>query len=281
MSRMDDINRSFRSARSGRVRKDLYAPPFIIYAVFGISIIIQIPVGYLIHHFSFTLGMLLNQIGTLLLPVYFVVRFFGLTTKAVLPFKGVKQVQVVLSIVMIIALAVLTDYLLYLTEWALPISESLEEKYNQIMHVDGVGSYIYKFGLLCLLPSVCEEIYFRGFCQTGLVHHYGKWPGIVITALLFAIAHLSPWYFHLYFILGIFLSWLFVTSKTLWIPIICHIVNNFWTFTAHTLDLKLPIQEGQVWMNIPIVAIAILVFLGSLYLWNNSTNTATYKIPRR
>lgn len=247
------------------------APPLLIYALFSISIILQIPAGYVIHHISFTLGMLLNQIGTLLLPVVIVIRFFGLTAGEILPFRKVDSVHIVLSIIMILSLAVITDYLVYVTEWALPVGRSLDEAYEEMMKVTGVGSYIHKFLILCILPSVCEEMFFRGFCQTGLSRYYGKVAGIFITAAIFAVAHLSPWYTHLYFILGILLSWLFATTGSLWIPIICHIVNNTWTFTTHVVGWSIPLKDELVWWNLPIIVLALSVLAISIYFWQKKS----------
>lgn len=260
--------KAFSSARSGRVYKVVIAPPLLIYALFGISILLQIPAGYIIHHISFTLGMLINQLGTLLIPVLVVIRIFGLTEKEVLPFKKIGIIQLFIAVIMMCSLAVVSDYLLFVTEWALPVSKPLDEIYKELMRVDGVGSYIHKFTFLCIIPSFCEEIFFRGFCQTGLSRHYGRTGGIMITAAMFAIAHLSPWYTPLYFILGIFLGWLFATSGSLWMPIICHIANNWWTFTAHTVGWNMPFRSGLAWANIPILIIAFVVLALTVFGWH-------------
>lgn len=267
--------KSFKSARSGRVTKVILAPPLLIYSVFGISVLLQIPAGYVLRHVSFTLGMLLNQLGTLLIPVLIVIRLFGLTGKEVLPFKKIAALKIITAIIMMCSLAVISDYLIFLTEWALPVSKTLDEAYKELMHVRSFGSYIYKFSFLCIIPSFCEEIFFRGFCQTGLQRHYGKAGGILIVAAMFAVAHLSPWYVHLYFILGIFLGWLFATSGSLWIPIICHIANNFWTFTAHSLGWRLPLMGESIWWNIPIILVSLAVLALTVYMWNRISSLDT------
>jgi len=259
--------RLFSSARSGRSERVVLAPPFLIYAIFGLSVLLQIPAGYIIHHFSFTLGMLLNQIGTLLIPVFVVIRIFGLTAKEVLPFKRVSPLKLILAVLMMVSLATISDYLMYLTELVLPVPKSMDEAYKELMQVHGFGSYMHKFLLLCLIPSFCEEIFFRGFCQTGLCRHYGRTIGIVIVAALFAIAHLSPWYVHLYFLLGLVLGWLFATSGTLWIPIACHITNNLWTFTVHAAGWELPVRDSHVMSNVAILIGAIGLLVVTLYGW--------------
>lgn len=265
MHKINDNISLYSSARSGRVTRIVLAPPLLILAVFGVGILLQIPIGYLIYNFSFSLGMILNQLGTLLIPALLIIKFFGLTGSYVIPFRKVRFVDVMIAIMMMSALAVITDYLLYVTEFFLPVPTKLNQIYSKLMEVKGFGAFVYKFGFLCILPSFCEEIYFRGFCLTGLSKHYGNVLGVIITALMFAAAHLSPWYFHIYFILGLILGWLFISSSSLWIPIICHMVNNSWTFTAHTIGLHLPTKE--IGIDVVILSIAIIILSISVYLW--------------
>lgn len=257
----------FSSARSGRVKKVVLAPPILIYALFAVGILFQIPVGYILTNISLTLGILINQIGILLIPVLIAIRIFELTVDKVLPFKKVNYSQIIIAVVMMCSLAVLTDYLIFVTELIVPVSSPLAETYKKIMHISGAGSFIHKFVILCIIPSFCEEMFFRGFCQTGLDRHYGRVGGIFIVAAMFAVAHLSPWYLHIYFILGIFLSWLFITSGTLWIPIICHMVNNLWTFVMYNIGWTLPARGRFGLVDLPIIFIALVILAVMIVLW--------------
>lgn len=268
--------KSFSSAHSGRAYKIVLAPPFLIYGLFGLSILLQIPAGYVIHHLSFTLGMLINQLLMLLVPVLVVIRVFNLTGVEVLPFRKISILQAVIAVVMMCFLAVVTDYMIFATEWALPVTEKLADIYKELMKIDGFWSYMNKFALLCILPGFCEEVFFRGFCQTGLERFYGRTVGILITAALFAIAHLSPWYTPIYFLLGIFLSWIFSVSRSLWIPVICHIVNNWWTFNIHTLGWGIPLKGSHIWWNIPILAVSLGILWLAIYVWTRFLRIETY-----
>lgn len=270
MYKTEFFEKQFKSARSGRATKIVLAPTFLVYAFFAIGVLLQVPASYIIDKFSFTLGMLFSQVVTLLLPVLVAIRFFGLTGARVVPFKKVTVRAMVTAAVIMLSLAVISEYLIFLTEWLLPIPYSLAEAYQKLMSVDGIGSVFLKFSFLCIIPAFCEELFFRGFCQTSLVRHYGRKLGIVIVAAMFAAAHLNPWYAHLYFLLGIILGWLFATSGSLWIPIICHFVNNLWTFTTYVSGYHLPIDYCRSWKNIPIVVVAIFILVFSIRLWSKS-----------
>lgn len=257
----------YSSAKSGRVERICIAPPFLIYLVFGLSVLLQIPAGYIIHEYSFTLGMLINQVGILLVPVLLAIRFLDLTGKAVLPFKKIKAREVLLAVLMMLSLAVISDYLIFVTEKILHVEVPLRVLYEKLMRVDGSFSFLHKLIFLCCIPSFCEEIFFRGFCQTGLERSYGKWIGISVVAVMFAAAHLSPYYLHIYLILGLFLGWLFSTSGNLWIPVFCHISNNLWTFLMQITGLTPPYKGIFGLWDIFFIIIALIILSGTVYLW--------------
>lgn len=265
---------AFKSAHSGRSYKIIFAPPFLVFSLFAATLILQVPAGYVMHHFSFALGMIINQIVLLVLPVLVLIRLFDLTGRAILPFKKPAVSIVIIAVFMMWALAVLSDYLIVLTEAIFPVKETLNELYGKLMHVDGIGAFLYKFSFLCVMPSICEEIFFRGFSQTGLVHRYGKWTGITIVAVMFACAHLSPHYVPVYFVLGLFLGWIFSISGTLWIPVICHFVNNLWTFIIYSAGLTIPFGGNFGWRDAALIVLAVIVLFGAVIIWKYLLNSA-------
>ena len=101
-----------------------------------------------------------------------------------------------------------------------------------------------------MIPGVCEEIFFRGYCQSAFAYHRGNTFAILMTGAPFALLHGNLYHIHLYFLLGCFLSLTYAVSRTLWTPIACHVFNNVWTFTNHTLGTTPPI-EGTSILPIP------------------------------
>jgi membrane protease YdiL (CAAX protease family) len=72
----------------------------------------------------------------------------------------------------------------------------------------------------------CEEIFFRGFVFAGLLHRMPVGWAIVLSALLFAIAHLDPGSFAVLFIIGLALAVLRWRTGSLWPGIVLHAINN-------------------------------------------------------
>jgi tetratricopeptide (TPR) repeat protein/membrane protease YdiL (CAAX protease family) len=78
----------------------------------------------------------------------------------------------------------------------------------------------------CLLPAVSEELFFRGFLGRGLVARYGPALGILLTSLLFGVIHINPVRIAVAGVLGIALHAVYLATRSLWIPILVHLVNN-------------------------------------------------------
>jgi Predicted metal-dependent membrane protease len=81
--------------------------------------------------------------------------------------------------------------------------------------------------VVCLLPAICEEFFFRGFLQRVFMKWF-KDPhiNIFLAAVIFSAVHFDPMMFIPRFLLGALLGYLFYWTGSLWIPMISHFVNN-------------------------------------------------------
>ncbi len=78
-----------------------------------------------------------------------------------------------------------------------------------------------------ICPGLVEELWCRGFLGRGLVGRYG-WPlGILLTSLMFGLLHMfPPWYVLVTATMGIGLHLVYLASRSLWVPILLHTMNN-------------------------------------------------------
>jgi uncharacterized protein len=79
---------------------------------------------------------------------------------------------------------------------------------------------------VALGPAVGEELVFRGLIGQGLIQRWGLLRGVVTTAALFALAHVSPAHAIATLPLGLFLHWVYLQTRSLWAPILLHFLNN-------------------------------------------------------
>lgn len=80
--------------------------------------------------------------------------------------------------------------------------------------------------LLGVGPGVAEETFFRGLVQTRFTARLGRWPGIVLTALLFGLIHLDRVQSPLAFLLGLYLGWTVERLGGIRPSMLAHAVNN-------------------------------------------------------
>jgi len=236
-----------------------YPSHSLVWLVAACIALLEFPASTVMHHVNLGLGVVLNEIVFILGIPILVVRVMRFDSSKLFPFKLPKARSIVPLLIAVAGMVIAMDYLTWVSDQVWPMPEKYQSALDNIMSVKSPAGYIYKLVLLCFLPGICEEIFFRGFAQTSLWRLKGKWFGIIIASLLFAILHGNPWYFHLYFLLGFFLSWTYSVSATLIVPIACHILNNAWTFTNHVLGTTLP------WENEP-VSLNLMIFLGGLIL---------------
>jgi membrane protease YdiL (CAAX protease family) len=83
-----------------------------------------------------------------------------------------------------------------------------------------------------LLASVvfapfCEEIFFRSFVFMGLLRSMSLRVAIVVSALIFAVAHGDPGSFVVLFAIGLALAFLRWRTRSIWPSIGLHFLNNF------------------------------------------------------
>lgn len=87
------------------------------------------------------------------------------------------------------------------------------------------------FITVCILAPILEEILFRGILLRGMLHQ-GINPviAIVLSSFLFGMAHMNPWQFIGAGILGSIFAYIYYRTKSLWICIFLHSLNNTISF---------------------------------------------------
>ena len=90
-------------------------------------------------------------------------------------------------------------------------------------------------------PGLSEELWCRGFLGRGLLARYGWITGVLLTSLFFGMLHLSPPYALGTAVMGACLHFTYVTTRSLWVPILLHTLNNSLTVLVAVGDI--PLQD--------------------------------------
>jgi membrane protease YdiL (CAAX protease family) len=90
---------------------------------------------------------------------------------------------------------------------------------------------LWQLALVAALAGLGEELLFRGLIQMGLSHLMDVWLAILLTSLIFGLAHaVTPAYCFLAFVISLYLGFLFVHTENLFVPIAIHALYDFFVF---------------------------------------------------
>ena len=82
-----------------------------------------------------------------------------------------------------------------------------------------------------------EEVFFRGFVYNALKKRINVPVAIVLSGLLFALAHFNPLALIPIWLMGVLLAFIYERTRSLWVTILMHAINNGFAFAALWLTL--------------------------------------------
>lgn len=215
---------------------------------------------------------------TFFLPSWAAIRIINKKPFNYIGFHQKLGVQTVIWGCILMGVTILLSGSLATLNEMIPLSESLkiyaksmEDAYMrqiELMSImNGVGDLLLSLVVMAFAPAVFEEVFFRGGFQNMMFRATGKmWVSILITSLLFSAIHFSFYGFLSRVALSLVLGLLYAYSKSIWMVIITHFLNNaMGVIQIYYLRLKgLPLSVSQddkypIWWGF--IAIIALVYL--------------------
>jgi membrane protease YdiL (CAAX protease family) len=81
--------------------------------------------------------------------------------------------------------------------------------------------------MIGILAAFSEELFFRAVLQRNIIEWTGNvHVGIWVTGIIFSALHLEFFGFIPRILMGVYLGYLFVWSRSIWVPIFAHCLNN-------------------------------------------------------
>lgn len=77
-----------------------------------------------------------------------------------------------------------------------------------------------------IVAPICEEVFFRGFVFVGLLKRMPLWPSVLLSAVIFGVAHADLGSLIPLFIIGVTLAWARWRTDSIWPGMVIHAVNN-------------------------------------------------------
>lgn len=129
-----------------------------------------------------------------------------------------------------------------------------------------IYDFYYILGALILAP-ILEEIVFRNILLNSLLNSHSKNKSIIISSLLFAFVHGSPYQIIFTTIIGLFLGAIYAKEKNIGYTIMLHFFANFFVFISQFYVQKYfnsPFFNILIYLNMTI-SFLLLIFMHKKY----------------
>lgn len=111
--------------------------------------------------------------------------------------------------------------------------------------------------MVAIVAPVIEEILFRGIILRGMLNRYEDRNAIIISAILFSLAHLNFLQIPNAFLLGLILAYVFYKTRALWICMILHGIANIGALIPYEVNNP----TGKVAVVIALIIAGIIIFI--------------------
>ena len=149
--------------------------------------------------------------------------------------------------------------------------KALQEEATQLtdtmLNVNNVSGLIINLIMIAGLAAFGEELLFRSLLQPFLIKSCKNIHiGIFITSVIFSLVHFEFYGFLPRLVLGLLLGYMFYYSRSIWVPMIMHFVNNGTVVVIYFLNNKgitnIDVETfGQAKLLPLILSIAVMIGL--------------------
>ena len=147
------------------------------------------------------------------------------------------------------------------------------------------GSFIIAIITMAIVPSICEELLFRGVIFQGLRGRFGDLGAVFVSALLFALMHQSFQQLIYPFILGSIMAFVVLRTGSLISSMIVHFINNFLvillTFLQNTTSFSMALGGWKLYLIgtiLLLVTFLIIYLVDKFYFKHKSKDEKSEKI---
>uniref|UniRef100_UPI0039A415AF CPBP family intramembrane glutamic endopeptidase n=1 Tax=Ornithobacterium rhinotracheale TaxID=28251 RepID=UPI0039A415AF len=151
-------------------------------------------------------------------------------------------------------------------EYLAELYQEMEEIFTTILK-DPIPAFI----SVSILAPLLEELIFRGLLLRGLLNaRQNPYISIILTSLLFGLAHGNPWQFLAAGFLGAILGFIYWRTQDLWICIFIHFLNNTISLVFVSI-LGNDASENIFEPNFILISFSVICVAVALYLFHQKT----------
>lgn len=152
--------------------------------------------------------------------------------------------------------------------WMAEMQQSMDEMIAKLLGSENIlWMGLFHIGLV---PSICEEIMYRGYVQRSLEKSWGIWTAIIVSGLIFGAYHLQITRILPLAALGMLFAYITYVSNSLIPAMVAHLVNNggqviLSTIYPEMLNQELTAETDLPWAGILFGIVLLITLLSILH----------------
>lgn len=167
--------------------------------------------------------------------------------------------------------------------WMVAKEAQADQITAMLLNVSTFRGLMLNLFVVALMPALGEELLFRGVLQQLLQSWTKKTHlAVILTAVIFSAIHLQFFGFLPRLILGLLLGYLFVYTRSLWVPILVHFVNNASSVIIYYLNyngnIKVSADHFGSWPSVFGISSSLLITLVIIYFVKTKSGTVPKQI---
>ena len=237
-----------------------------------------------------------SQIFTFVLPPILYAMLINENPKESLGIKNVSYHWFIIGFIMMFAILPLNNVFaewnagLKLPESMSRIEELIKEMYEssavvleKLVNVNTFGGFVINLIMIAGLAALGEELLFRSIIQTSLIKTCkNAHVGIIIASAIFSFIHFDFYAFIPRLVLGMLLGYMFYYSRSIWVSMFMHFVNNATAVVIYYLNnigvTNVDVETfGQTQLLPLLISIALMIILFRLAIRRMRNEECTIK----
>jgi uncharacterized protein len=237
----------------------------------------------------------ISQLGMFVLPPFLFAMLVAPSVKSYLGFKNKSPLSHYIPMLLLMFACLplihglaelnqnigLPESMAGLEQWMQQKEQQAKEMTEFFLGVTTIGGLLFNLFMIAVLPALGEELVFRSVLQPLLARLLRNGhAGVILSALVFSLMHFQFYGLIPRFVLGLFLGYAYLWTRSIWVPILMHFVNNAAAiivyFLYHNGHIAVDMDEfggGGGWFAFVLSAVFCGAMLYSLYL--NRTPSST------
>ncbi|GKU27397.1 CPBP family intramembrane glutamic endopeptidase [Clostridium folliculivorans] len=168
---------------------------------------------------------LISSIFALMATIFVMCRFFTVRTNSPFPQKKFSKSDVIGIICLILGFRLLFSGSLSHVVNLIPLPKSIEDAFNNLFQNPLIGIIT-----AIVIAPIQEEFVNRGIILNGLAKKYSSKVALILSSLIFGAMHMNLPQGINAFLLGLILGYIYLKTKSIFLSMMCHSINNMLAF---------------------------------------------------